>query len=673
MKNQNAKCKMQNDNSGFKIFNFNLWFWILTFELWIFSPVFAQTHPDIEVLVTEKPEAKLDTAAQAEVLRPKDIAGVTLTVSDILEKATGVQLKQYGGMDDFATVSIRGSTTDQVLIYLDGVLLNTAEGGMIDLSFIPVDQVERIEVYRGGSPGRLADSTPGGAILIYTKGKPEKTENIIRNQFGSFTTYRGYIARSQALGDFYYNASYDRFQSEGDFSYLDNNGTRANPNDDQILTRQNNAFAANNFTAILGREKKESLNWKVFENFFQKGEGIPGLGSFTSTNAHLDTLRNFTHLKIDKEKWEGHFFFDFLNSRFQDPLGEIGLGVQDNDNFTFRGGPEFHINLLFPNQILSGFVAYRPEFFLPTNKNTTPQDGPLSQRHMIGMGVEDEFHFLDDKIILDPSLRFQTFINRLSGQDPSLPTTTADNDVTNYELSAKVGVKISPWPFLSFKGNFYRGFRQPTFNELFGDRGTFVGNPGLQPEKGLNFDFGIAGHFRDMGLLNDLFVEMVYFRQNINDLIQFLQTSQFTAKAQNLNEAQILGGEFSLSVRAFKNFRWTGHYVYQSAKDIGDGSSTRGKFLPGRPKNQVYMNAEYKYRFLRPFFETQIISDNFLDSQNLLKVSHRQLLSTGIHVTPTKWSEVSFSTKNLLNERIVDIVGFPLPGRSYWGELVLKL
>ncbi len=322
---------------------------------------------------------------------------------------------------------------------------------------------------------------------------------------------------------------------------------------------------------------------------------------------------------------------------------------------------------------MNGFIAHRAEFFLPTNHAADNPEGPLSQRHMFGAGLEDEITLLEEKINITPSLRHQTFLNRLNGQDPSFATQVPDNNVTDSQISAKLGLKISPWRFLNFKGNFYRGFRQPTFTELFGDRGTIVGNPSLQPEESLNFDGGIELKLKELGRLDSLNLSMVFFRNTIDNLIQFLQTSQFTIRAANLSKAQITGGEFSATLRAFKNFKGSAHYIYQTAKDVQEDSPTFGRFLPGRPKHQFFAEVDYQFPVVRPFVELQLLGHNFLDAQNLLLVTRRTLLAGGFHLDPLKWLKVSFTAKNLTNDRIEDVVGYPLPGRSYWGELTLEL
>lgn len=62
-----------------------------------------------------------------------------------------------------------GSSADQVSIYLDGILLNTASSGAVNLADLPLDNVEKIEVYRGTSPAKFAASGIGGVVNIVTK------------------------------------------------------------------------------------------------------------------------------------------------------------------------------------------------------------------------------------------------------------------------------------------------------------------------------------------------------------------------------------------------------------------------------------------------------------------------------------------------------------------------
>src|SRR3989449_9009126 len=115
----------------------------------------------VEVRGAAEGPAALDSTAFATVIRAEDFAGRVTSVPELLREAVGVQVRGLGG--EYATVSIRGSTAEQVVVYLDGVPLNRALGGAVNLADLPLGQVESIEVYRGFTPaGVPAASVRGG-------------------------------------------------------------------------------------------------------------------------------------------------------------------------------------------------------------------------------------------------------------------------------------------------------------------------------------------------------------------------------------------------------------------------------------------------------------------------------------------------------------------------------
>ena len=91
--------------------------------------------------------------AYATVITRESFEGRETSLPDVLAEATGVHVKRLGGLGAFSTLSLRGSSADQVEVYLDGILLNAAFGGGVDLSNLPLAHVGQIEVYRGAGAG----------------------------------------------------------------------------------------------------------------------------------------------------------------------------------------------------------------------------------------------------------------------------------------------------------------------------------------------------------------------------------------------------------------------------------------------------------------------------------------------------------------------------------------
>lgn len=123
------------------------------------------------------PAVTIVTAAQIEA------RGAT-TVAEAIRIVPGVAITDYGPEGGLKTVSIRGSTSNQVLVLVDGVRLNSALSGGADLSSVSVDNVERIEVVREGGSALYGGDAVGGVINIVTKKKAAPFVLTLEN--GSF-------------------------------------------------------------------------------------------------------------------------------------------------------------------------------------------------------------------------------------------------------------------------------------------------------------------------------------------------------------------------------------------------------------------------------------------------------------------------------------------------------
>ena len=98
-----------------------------------------------------------------ESIRMADQGTYDVDVSEILDSAVGVDVRRYGGLGSFSAISIRGSTAEQVQIYLDGVPLTRAVGGGVDLGTLPVRGIKSIEAIpsmsaTAASPGSATSS-----------------------------------------------------------------------------------------------------------------------------------------------------------------------------------------------------------------------------------------------------------------------------------------------------------------------------------------------------------------------------------------------------------------------------------------------------------------------------------------------------------------------------------
>ena len=291
-------------------------------------------------------------------------------------------------------------------------------------------------------------------------------------------------------------------------------------------------------------------------------------------------------------------------------------------------------------------------------------------------------------------------------------------------VSAKLGLKGVVTSFLTLKANVSRGFRFPVFPELFGDRGGVVGNQALKPQESRNWDAGFTvqippplrgggeGEGGGGALIQKADISFFYFDRRITDLIQFEQNAGF-ARAENIGEARIKGVEVQGGFEAFNHLGVSANYTFQDPINQADFP---GRQLPGRPRHELETKVEGFIDKGRPepgwqaepawriFVGLNWIDSNFLDPLNTRVVRDRVILNAGVSVNllqrgssretayrtpatgrmapatgqmapatgrvkPMKDVLLAFEGKNLTNDQIVDGVGFPLPGRSFFGRV----
>lgn len=614
-----------------------------------------------------------DRAVFTTVITSKQFEGRRADLPEILEQAGGVQIRRYGGLDTFATVSIRGSTTEQVDVYLDGLPLSQGLGGVVNIAAIPTDQIERIEIYKGSAPAWFGTSSIGGVVNLVTKKTAEGKSRTTKTSqsYGSFDTCESSLTHGQRFQHWNYDAGYTFERSRGDFTYLNNNGTSFNTADDRILERINNEFARHNVFLKYGRSVGP-LHLRIHNRFLREDRGIPGLANLISRLADLSTTRNEFSVDLEKENirpgWDVRLmpFFQYQKVQFSDPAGEIGLGLQNTDDDTVRYGVSLR------NQILAGrrqrlqvLAEYRGEQFLPEDFSGAAT-ALRSVRNHVSLGLEDAIFLFGDRLVLTPSVRTENVWNRSSAVSPSY-----------HPVSGKMGILYRPLSGhekLTVKSNAARSYRVPNFSELFGNTGSIIGNPALKPESGWNADAGVLADLQTLARLPfPARLEVSYYFSQIGNLIQLLQTSQFTVTPQNLTRARIHGIETVFSCSPVSFLKLDANYTFQRATDASGLPGLNGKFLPGRPRHDAGARATVHAGPGRLFSEIDFIGGNFLDTQNLVEINRRLLWNAGASVRFLKRFIASVDAKNLLNQRVSDVVGFPLPGRSFYGKVEVSL
>ena len=227
---------------------------------------------------------------------------------------------------------------------------------------------------------------------------------------------------------------------------------------------------------------------------------------------------------------------------------------------------------------------------------------------------------------------------------------------------------------LTLKANFARFVRLPDFTELFGDRGSVLGNTALRPERGRILDIGIVARRLNAGpVVRRARFELTFFETVADDLIQFVPNSQSTVVALNFADVRIRGSELSLALALGRRFSGSLNATRQRAIDRSGGAFD-GKQLPGRPRDELSANAGIDFQRGRLYYRFTYVSENFTDRPNTASeaLEERYLHDLGYRLDLPHDLRVILEVKNLTDDQNADVAGFPLPGRSLYGRLAWR-
>ena len=157
----------------------------------------TQTIPtlkEVVVTATRVDSSVLDSPRTISVISAQQIADSGASeVAQVINGQPGVVVNDYGPTGALKTVSLRGSTSSEVLVLLDGIRLNSSVNGEVDLSSVPMEIIDHIEIVRGGESSLYGSSAIGGVINIITK-KAEKTSVSLSITNGSYIPHAANFA-----------------------------------------------------------------------------------------------------------------------------------------------------------------------------------------------------------------------------------------------------------------------------------------------------------------------------------------------------------------------------------------------------------------------------------------------------------------------------------------------
>ncbi|MBI4522926.1 MAG: TonB-dependent receptor [Deltaproteobacteria bacterium] len=614
-------------------------------------PGISQERPfnlqEVVVTGTRTEHRRQDAPVETDVITEKEIqeAGA-LRVERVLQDLPSIQLNRRPA--GFMGFQIQGVGTNQIQFLRNGrELIGTIEGAVFTQN-LQTQDIDRIEVIKGGASVLYDTKAMGGAINLITKEATKPLGASLSSQFESLSQQAG-----QFTGE---------MKTENFGIFLSGGVGRGDSFD---ISKQDPAtdgpeFTTYDFSSKVSYKLHERLTFPLYVHY--------GARESTSIGNPTRAIPSPRISASDIERWQ----IILEPSLRLDANSELKLTSHiqlfDRDSKVHRQDNEALIrsqSSTFREQFYETELLYGRQF---GDMLHLMVGGEYEQRRGIGAELPKK------RIDIDK----YAFFSQAEISPTSWLTIVPGARVTKHEeirarFTPAVTLFLKPLDHVRFRVSYTEGFRTPSLTELYAaftePGGIFIqGNPGLEPEKGRSYSIGVE--YR----LPWAFVGVSPFRHELRDLIECAPTAPRACQYENVSRARFEGVELTGGIRPFSYTTFEVGYINLSARD-----EKTGEQLFSRARNAIKSKLSWDYTPWGLNFTTRLRWDEgfgALDLNRNRKIESNEKAEPTIQIDLRLAKElgksilVHFGIDNLLDD--TQAIFRRTPGRVFYGGFTLK-
>ncbi len=662
-----------------------------------------------EVIVTGKSEARRirEQAMPVSVISMSQLQGTVSDVQEILAKTVGVAIRSSGGVGSTSRLSVRGLEGKRIGFFIDETPLND-QSDFIDLNDIPIDLIDRIEIYKGVVPAKFGGSSMGGAVNLVIREYPDRYADV------SYTLESFNVNKAQTVFKRNLRDAGLVFGIGGAYTYADNDYTMESPYVKGLKIKRNH----DNFRKLLVGGSIKARKWwfdevefePVFIDTRKEIQGIETDIRQAHTRSRLYVLSN----KLEKDNFlldgldfdmstaiaytqyglvdTAKVWYDWEGNPYPTPSpigGELGTRyASDSDNKKTTLINKLNLEYLIGR---NHSVSFNSVFTLadgypsdPTKEKSIGKkvDFDSRMRSWVG-GLTYDFRTADDRFLNSLTTRIYWYSMKTSYQNIYVSTPVEDISLNKSSVGFSDAMRYRFTP--SFMAKLSGGYdvRIPAENELLGDGYTITPSEKLLPERNLSVNAGLLYDLTGRHPSN-LQIELGGYYMYLKDMIRFTK-GILGAQYQNFGEMRTLGAELEVKADIFPFLYGYGNVTYQDLRDVREyeeGSSlpnaTKGKRMPNIPYFMANAGVEFhkenlfggKGQNTRLFADMAFVEEYLYDFEITENAKRRIPRSTTVdigfeHSFMNQRLFVSGKIRNLTNAAVLSEFNRPLPGRSF--------
>ena len=573
-----------------------------------------------------------------------------LTLGEALRDYTGIFVKSYGG-NGVATLSFRGTGASHTKVFWNNLDVGSPMLGLADLSTIPVNAFDELNVQYGFASLSDGSGALGGSLRLDNSANFQSGNSIqVQQMAGSFDRYQSSVKLNLGTKRFRSETQVYYYTAKNDFSYPDI--TQAG-RPEKVM--QNSAYqqegAIQNFYYRLSGKKMLSL--KAWYNHVDRELPPTIIGNMDTK----DRLEDYSLSAVAEYNQEGEKSNLKVNSglvKADNIFINGGSQKKDNNRFvSWQNNLRYQYRFSKKIESESG-ISYRYDM-----ANSGKYEGQESRNHS-SIFSNWQYHFSEKgglSLLLREELINQTFS----------PLIGSIGAYQNLGTKSKVRVNVA------------RNYRSPTLNDFYWDPG---GNADLKPEQSWNLEAGYDYTvFKSGESRNYQKVAVTGFYNLVDDWIQWVPEANYTTPV-NLKKVENAGVEIETNGSLkFGNWRLSNRvsyaYTHSTTVEVYGDENANGQ-LPYVPYHKVsgglsLQLKKWELRYSQNYtsrYYTTAGNDVYMPSYTVANVSllHKNLLKSDKHKL-----SAAFTVFNLFNYPYQILPYRPEPGINFSVQLNYQL
>ena len=664
---------------------------------------------DVIVLGKSKAQRHREVPSAITIIDSQELKYKTATLNEILDNAAGIKVAQQGGLGNASRIIIQGMDGKRIGIFINGMPMGNSDE--FQLSSIPIDMVDEVEIYKGIIPAWLGGDGLGGAVNIRLK---DFKKNHLEMAFeaASYNTYIGSLQLKHYLGK-----TSTALHAGATMNYAKNNYSFSSPFElGRIIHRDHDAYTHGGFNVGISSQQWwfDQFDLTLSADYYRK-EIQGGLINVQNNIQHAFTRTRSasTSLSLEKSFLKGkltaqfhsivgfslvnqvdtsHYCYDFIGNRFPSGSGRGEIGAVPNDSHDRHTTVRELLNLTYKignNQLVTWTTNYRygckmPKDELADSYSRLPTSGYPSRLHSIVSGLTHELKLYGGKFTNELGIKLFNhhsevlpFAEAIMLQDKLKAST---NHSTMAGWSEAMALHFLPNNALTLKAAVQSTVRMPIAEELFGDGVLLLPSEKLRPERSFNINAGAIWLINAMRY-PQVRIGINTFYMSAKDMIKLMYSSMNMAY-DNIGKVRVMGIDMEMESKLNRWLDLQGNITWQDARDmrkeaVGGGENFHYRYrIPNMPylfgnvgvrlHKDGLLSKSSSSAFASTFGFTKAFSYNWeASNHNTMLIPARYCWDVAVHHSFNKRCQLSFEIRNILNRENWAEFRYPMERRTF--------